>query len=93
MALTDQEMADAIGAELADATRLRATAEAVVAKYAAGAPEAIRDEAAIRVAGYILDAPPSPSGDGHAAILRNSGAAGLLAPWRARRAGAIRDAS
>lgn len=90
MALTDQQLADAIRSELADAVRLRPVVQALVEKYAPGAPDAVKDEAAIRAAGYLLDAPPAPSGAGHAAALRNSGATGLLSPWRVRRAGKVR---
>ena len=93
MALTDQSLADAMRSELADATRLRPVAEALVMKHAAAAPEALRDEAAIRVAAYLLDRPPSPPGAGYANVLTNSGAAALLSQWRVRRAGkvAVRD--
>ena len=90
MALTDQQLANAIRSEPDDAVRLRPVAEAMVTKFTSNAPDAIADEAVIRVAGYLMDAPPSPSGPGHAAVLRNSGAEGLLAPWKKRRAGIVK---
>ena len=92
--LNDDGAADALGA----------TASALVQRYAPGAPQACRDEAVIRAAGYLagsdfgafLQEPTSVGGkDGgryvtnHASLFRNSGAAALLAPWRVRRAGAI----
>lgn len=90
MALTDQQLADAIRSELADAVRLRLVAETMVTKYTSNAPDAIADEAVIRVSGYLLDSPPAPSGAGHAAVLRNSGAEGLLSPWKKRRGGIVK---
>ena len=79
--------------------RLHAAAVAIVDRYAAGAPEAISNEAAIRVAGYLRGDDPGvralrsvkvgeleiePRAVGSA--LRLSGAMALLAPYRARRA-------
>lgn len=89
MALTDTSLAEAIRADETTAARLRPVAEAMVSRHAPGAPEAVRDEAAIRIAGYLLDAPPSPAGPDHAAVMLHCGAAGLLSPWKVRRAGAI----
>ena len=89
MALTNASLAEAIRADTATAARLRLVVVAAVLKYAPEAPEAIRDEAGTRLAGYLLDAPPAAPGDGYANALRNSGAEALLAPWRIRRAGAI----
>ena len=74
-------------------------AAALVERAAPAAPQAIRDEAVIRCAGYLLQAdfatidsetigPRTVSYiTNHAAAFRNSGAAGLLSPWRVRRAG------
>ena len=73
--------------ETAQATRLLATATAAVTKHAPNAPDAIQDEAVIRVAGYLFDAPTAARGAGYADILRNSGALALLLPYRAHRAG------
>lgn len=62
-------------------TRLRGTATALVEKYAEDAPDTIKDEAAIRVAGWLYDRPPDAATRGHSAML-HSGAQSLLAPWR-----------
>ena len=89
------------GAEMPDteALRLHAVACEIVDRYAVGAPEAISNEAAIRVAGYLRGDDPGvralrsikvgeveiePRVVGSA--LRLSGAMALLAPYRARRA-------
>ncbi|MCY4394987.1 MAG: hypothetical protein OXC10_07630 [Rhodospirillaceae bacterium] len=87
--------------EPAAAESLLALAKARVELYAADAPEAVQNEAAIRYAGYMAQSDfgairkesIGPSDieyvTNHAAGFRNSGAAGLLAPWRVRRAGVI----
>ena len=84
-----------------EADALGAVASARVEVEAPGAPQAVRDEALIRYAGYM-----SGSDYGgvrkeeigplviefvanHAAAWRNCGAAGLVAPWKIRRAGVI----
>lgn len=76
-------------------------ASARVEKEAPGAPQAIRDEAVIRYAGYMDQADPGTVesesfGPGsvtyqrnHAGAFRLCGAYGLLAPWKVRRAGVI----
>ena len=81
--------------------RVGAVAAAMVEREAAGAPQAIKDEAVIRFAGYLRAA---DWGDiskmslgpmsremvtNHAPMFRNCGAKGLLAPWKVRRAGVI----
>ena len=81
--------------------RIGATAAALVERYAPGAPDAIKCEAVIRCAGWLLDAPSagikresvgpldssfSPTMTG---ALRSSGAMGILTAWKVRRAGAI----
>ena len=78
--------------ETAQATRLLALATQVVTKHAANAPDAVQNEAAIRVAGYLFDAPQAAQGAGYADILRNSGAAALLLPYRVHRAGSTKAA-
>ena len=95
MALTTQQLADALRLDAADAKiagqlqRIQPPAEAAVLKFAPHAPEAIRDEATIRLAGYLYDAPtvPAPGIALTTAPLRASGAAGLLAPYRRHRLG------
>lgn len=84
MALTDESLAVAIRGDLSDASRLRPVAVRLCADYAPGAPPELLEEAAIRVSGYLLDAPPSPAGSGHADAMTNSGAAALLTAYRVR---------
>ena len=66
-------------------------ADATIALLAPDAPAAVKDEAAVRYAGYLYDAPASPSGDRYAAAWRNSGAASLVASWVVRRVVADSD--
>ena len=81
---------------------LGSTAAARVEKDAPGAPQAVKDEAVIRYAGSLAEATGfgsirEESGGpfstslvvNHANAWRNCGAAGLVAPWKVRRAGAI----
>lgn len=83
------------------ANTLGAAASAMVEQYAPGAPQSVRDEATVRMAGYLAQ---SDFGSvvkesigpqdveyavNHANAFRNSGAAGLLSRWRVRRAGAV----
>ena len=89
MVLTAPALATAIRADEETAARLRIVVVAVVEQHAPGAPEPVKDEAEIRLAGYLLDAPPAAPGSGHAAALRNCGAEALLSPWRVRRGGVI----
>ena len=72
--------------QLAILTRLAAVAEALVSVTAPDAPETIRDEAAVRIASYLYDAPTSAGSDRYAAAMVNSGAGGLLSRWIPRRA-------
>ena len=66
--------------------RVGGVGEALVALYGATAPLAIRQEAVIRVAGYLYDSPTAPGTDRFAAAWHNSGAASVLGPWIERRA-------
>ena len=89
-----------IGDDLDDARvhALGSTAAARVEKDAPGAPQAVKDEAVIRYAGYLAESsfggvrdetagPFSTSYQvNHAAAFRLSGAYGLIAPWKVRRA-------
>ena len=96
------QLRDAIGAgTLSDARtdQLGRTAAAHVDRYAAGAPQEVKDEAAIRLAGWLHGSPKSdfmPTSVGPLDFtwrptvsrnaLRQSGAMGLLAPWHRPRA-------
>ena len=66
-------------------TRLKGVGEALVENDAPDAPDAIKDEAVIRVAGYLYDQPEAPSMAGYASAMKNSGAASLLSRWGKRR--------
>lgn len=94
----------AIGDDLDDARvqALGSMAAARVEKEAPGAPQAVKDEATIRLSGYyaeatgfgaVRDESAGPFSTtlvvNHANAWRNSGAYGLIAPWKVRRAGAI----
>ena len=86
----------------ARASEIGGLAAALIEKYAPGAPAAVKDEAAIRFAGYlaqsssfgaILKGGVGPLSieyqTNHAAMFRNCGAAALLTHWKIRRAGVI----
>ena len=69
---------------LAIITRQLAVADATITGYADDAPEDVKNEAAIRLVGYLLDAPvvnPSRNVSTPEGAFRNSGAKGLLSPW------------
>lgn len=80
---------------------LGAAAAALVERYAAGAPQSIKNEAVIRCAGYLADMPAASLtmstvgpmtlqlAPARQSALRHSGAMALLSPWKVRRAGAI----
>ena len=68
-------------------SRLLAVSQDFVAIAAPDLPEAIADEATIRMTAYLYDAPTAASGDRYAAAWRNSGAEALVSRWVVRRAG------
>ena len=84
-----------------DASALGELAAARVEREAPGAPQAVKDEAVIRMAGYwaqsdygsIRTETIGPRSIeyvvNHANAWRASGAYGLLAPWKVRRGGVI----
>ncbi len=78
--------------ERAQAERLLAYATEAIRRHLgdayADAPQAIKNEATIRLAGYAYDKPTATSGASYANELRNSGAAAILLPYREHRAGA-----
>ena len=72
--------------------RVRVILEAaivMVEAYAPSAPEAIQNQATIRLVGYMHDSPLAPEYRSHSNPMAFSGAASLLSPYRVRRAGAI----
>ena len=76
----------AVGAVLG---RIDATARAMVESYAPQAPEAIANEAHVRLCGWLYDSDASGGSPGGPAAMRASGAASLLGRFRVRRAGLI----
>ena len=100
--LSAVEVAAATGTKPATATRLLAVATALIEQYGAvAAPEAVQNESALRVAGYLHGQPkPSIRAESMGSVsvdyapsrqgaLRHSGAMALLSPFKVRRAGAI----
>ena len=94
-ALTAADLAGVLDIEIEVAERLLPVAYALVERFAPGAPQAIKNEGAIRLAGWLNQSPSgdlAPTGVGPISLewrpsvarnaLRNSGAIGLLAPWR-----------
>lgn len=66
---------------LAILTRHLAVGTAMAKKLAPNAPEDVRDEAVVRLAGYMYDAPTAGARSNYAHGWRNSGAASLVEPW------------
>ena len=94
--ITVSELAAAIrlgdtAEETAEVTRLLAYSTEAVTKHAPGAPDTIQNEAVVRLVGYHYDQPFSPNSDRYRNALRNSGAAGILLPYRVHRAGSTRE--
>ena len=79
-------------AEVEQGTRLLAYATAAVEKHVPDAPDAIANEACVRLSGYLFDQPFSSRGAAFANSLRNSGAAAILLPYRVHRAGSVEGA-
>ena len=95
-------LGDAVGVTVEPTLdRLGSAAAALVERYAPDAPQPIKNEAAIRCAGWLVQQPAAAVrsesvGDirtsyapTHTGALRHSGAMALLSPWAVRRAGAI----
>ena len=99
--LTATALAEALAVKPALADRLLPVATALVDGFSTDAPEAISNESAIRVAGWLAEAPASGArsesqGDvrtgwspAMTGALRSSGAMALLSPWKRRRAGVL----
>ena len=94
--LTQAELSAAIrlgdsAEEVAEATRLLAYTTAAITQHLGtsygAVPEAIVNEAAIRLAGYLYDQPNAGRGLSYANAGRNSGAWAMLLPFRIHRAG------
>ena len=82
--------------EVAESTRLLAYVTAAISTHLADAyedaPEAVVNEAAIRLAGYLFDQPNAGRGLSFANAGRNSGAWAILLPFRLHRAGSTGEA-
>lgn len=94
MALTVEQLAAAIrvgtsDAEIAEVTRIKEYGEAEIIRFAARAPSTAKDEALIRIVGYLYDAPTTA----YANAFQNSGAAAMLLPYRVHRAGIVSGAT
>ena len=95
MAVTVESLAQALrlsvdggdldAAQVAQLERLAGVAAALVESYADGAPDAVKDEASIRVAAYLYDVPPAAQNAPQNALVQ-SGAQALLSFWREQRA-------
>ena len=85
----------AAGGTSAQATRIGPVATALVERYSPDAPDAVKDEGAIRVAAWLRSTPAAAvrrDAAGELAVsydpartasaMRGSGATSLLAPWR-----------
>lgn len=85
-----------IGSEAEIAARLLLYVTAAIEKHLGDAyattPDAILNEAAIRLAMYSFDAPSAPMSDRYANPFRSSGAARILMPYRNHGAG-VSDAA
>ena len=101
LTLTQAELSAAIrlgdsDEEIAEAARLLAYVTEAITRHLADAydtaPEAIVNEAAIRLAGYLFDMPNAGRGLSYANAGRNSGAWAILLPFRVHRAGTTGEA-
>ena len=101
LTLTQAELSAAIrlgdsAEEVAEATRLLGYVTAAITQHLGAsyeaAPEAIVNEAAIRLAGYLFDMPNAGRGLSYANAGRNSGAWAILLPYRIHRAGSTGEA-
>ena len=97
LTLTTAQLAAAIrvgdsAEELAEVERLLAYAAEVLAKHLgstfATTPDAIVNEATIRLAAYLFDQPTVSRGDAFAFALRSSGAGRMLLPYTEHGVGA-----
>ena len=83
--------------ETSEAQRLLSFATQTISDYLGDeytdAPEAIVNEAAIRLCGFIFDMPYAARGAAFANALRNSGAGAMLLPYRIHRAGSVSEAT
>ena len=83
--VTERAEYDALpGGQTEVLSRTHAAACALVNGYAPAAPVDVANEATVRAAGWLYDVAPHESAR-QWSVLKHSGAAGLLSPWRVRR--------
>ena len=103
--ITATELAEAIAVNQQLADRLHPVCVAMVNQYAPAAPDEIRSEGIIRLAGWLNDQPAAAFRENSVNVnntiietktymatrgaMLQSGAAGLLSPFKVRRAGVI----
>ena len=94
MALTDVQFRAALRIgdapeEVAQATRIRTYAYTAIERHVnfVTIPDEVRDEAAVRLGGYLYDQPHAGRSGSYANSMRNSGAAFILAPYVKHRLG------
>ena len=68
-------------------TRLLNVGSEIVLARAPAAPDEIKDEAIIRLSGYLYDSPAAAQGDGYGYAWRHSGAGSLASSWIEERLG------
>ena len=73
--------------ELTETDQILAYATEVVTKHAPDAPDVVHNEAVFRLAGYIYDRPFASADTRFSNVMRNSGAASALLPYRQHRLG------
>ena len=82
--------------EVAEASRLLSYATVAVSRHLGDAyddaPDAVLNEAVIRISGYLFDQPNAGRGLMYADALRSSGAAMILLPYKVIRAGSTGEA-
>ena len=68
---------------LTELTRLRDAAQSIVTSYGStDVPEAVENEAVMRIANYLYSMPDSPMSDKYADVVRYSAADALLRPYK-----------
>ena len=90
--LTAEQLADAIRIETpleepdtSIVNRLLSVGTLLVQEFAPDAPDAVQDEAVVRISGYLYDQPQAARGMMFSNAIGNSGAYILLLPWKTRR--------
>lgn len=90
--ITGNEVANSIRVDYAETDvaslvdRLVITCSLIVVETAPFAPDAVHNEACVRLVGYLFDQPNAPAGGGYANALRNSGADALLNQYKSLQA-------